>query len=73
IETVQQDAASTPAVRVFAVSGGVNVVSAAPHTLNVYTLNGTLLGAFAVGQGMQTINLPVGTFIVDGVKVIVTE
>lgn len=63
----------TESVQVVSAEGGVHVTSGKAHTVTIYTVGGAVLGRVNVQPGTQFITLPVGTFVVNGVKVIITH
>lgn len=60
-------------VKIISVPGGASITSEEAHAVTICTMGGAVLGRVNVQAGTQTITLPVGAFIVDGVKIIVTE
>lgn len=60
-------------VNVLSVPGGVNVISEEAHVVTICGVNGAELGRVRVSEGTQMITLPVGVFVIDGIKVVVNE
>ena len=60
-------------VNVLSVPGGVNVISEEAHVVRICSVNGAELGRVNVSEGIQMITLPVGVFVIDGIKVVVNE
>ncbi len=57
---------------ILSVPGGIEVHSQESNLVTIYTISGMILGRVQIEPGIQFIALPVGTFIIEGVKVIVT-
>lgn len=65
------NAAATPGLTIRNISGGVELTAEGTVTVPVYTLDARLVGIYTVQEGVQTINLPAGFYIVGGQKVVV--
>lgn len=64
-------AAAASGVTVRNISGGVELTAEQTTTVTVYTLDARLVGIYTVQEGVQTINLPAGFYIIAGKKVVV--
>lgn len=60
-------------VQIERVSGGVSIRCQEPRVVTIYTLAGSVLGRVNVQPGTQVLTLPVGVFVIEGEKVVVTE
>lgn len=52
-------------------AGGLEIEASRTAAVSIYRIDGTLVGQYTVQQGMQTVALPAGCYIVAGQKVVV--